>query len=266
MFLINTFYNIYQYKSLILNGIRRDIEIKYRRSYLGFLWTILNPVSQILVYFIIFSHIMKTRINNSDSEYSYAIFLCLGIIPWTFFSELLTRTTHVFIDNSHLLKKMNVPKIVFPIICLGSSFFNFLIFYSLFILFAIFTGISTLSLILNIFMPLFFLSMMGLSIGLVLALLNVFIRDIGNLVSIILQFWFWLTPIVYNINSLPEKYQYLISFNPITICVLASQSAISGDIKIDYANYSFPLFVSILFFIIGYFLYMRLAEKLSDEL
>jgi lipopolysaccharide transport system permease protein len=209
---------------------------------------------------------MKTSINNSDSEYSYAIFLCLGIIPWTFFSELLTRTTHVFIDNSHLLKKMNVPKIVFPIICLGSSFFNFLIFYSLFIVFTIFTDIGIYSLITNIFIPLFLLSMMGLSIGLVLALLNVFIRDIGNLVSIILQFWFWLTPIVYNINSLPVKYQQLIAFNPITICVLASQNVIMNDTKIGYVQYSFPLFVSVLFFIIGYFLYMRLSEKLSDEL
>ena len=100
MIFVNFLTQIYNYKSLIWNGIRRDIEIKYRRSYLGFLWTILNPVSQIFIYFIIFSQIMKSKVPGIESEYSYAIFLCLGMIPWTFFSELLTRTTNVFIDNA----------------------------------------------------------------------------------------------------------------------------------------------------------------------
>ena len=266
MIFVNFLTQIYNYKSLIWNGIRRDIEIKYRRSYLGFLWTILNPVSQIFIYFIIFSQIMKSKVPGIESEYSYAIFLCLGMIPWTFFSELLTRTTNVFIDNAHLLKKVSVPKIVFPIICLGSSIFNFLIFYTIFLFFTLFIKISTTAVLFNILVPMFFLSLWGLSIGLVLALLNVFIRDVGNALSIFLQFWFWLTPIVYNMNTIPQKYLYYLAFNPVNICILASQSVMFNDVNVEYVSFIYPSFISVFFFVIAYFLYVRLAEKLSDEL
>jgi lipopolysaccharide transport system permease protein len=257
---------IFKYKSFILHGIRRDIEVKYKRSYLGFLWTILNPVSQILIYSIIFSHLMKSKVGGFDGEYGYAIFLCLGIIPWTFFSELLLRTTNVFIDNAHLIKKVNIPKFVFPIICLGSSLFNFLVFYFLFVIFVLFMGINPINLLLNIFVPLLFLAMMGMSAGLTLALLNVFIRDVANVVSIGLQFLFWLTPIVYNLNGLPENLRGWLYFNPLSICIIASQNALSLGQPVKLSNFYYPGLVSLLFFIVSYFLYFKLVEKLADEL
>lgn len=266
MLFVNIFIQIYKYKSLIWNGIWRDIEIKYKRSYLGFLWTILNPLSQIFIYFIIFSQIMKSKIPGIESEYSYAIFLCLGMIPWTFFSELLIRTSNIFIDNAHLLKKVSVPKIVFLVICLGSSFFNFSIFYAIFLILTFFIKISTSAVLLNVFMPIFLLSLLGLSIGLVLAILNVFIRDVGNALSIFIQFWFWLTPIVYNIDIIPQKYLYYLSFNPLNNCIFAFQSVLLSGSNIKYVSFIYPSIISIFFFVIAYFLYVRLAEKISDEL
>ena len=266
MKLLDLLRQIFKYKSFIISGIRRDIEIKYKRSYLGFLWTILNPVSQIFIYSIIFSHLMKSKVGGFDGEYGYAIFLCLGIIPWTFFSELLIRTTNVFIDNAHLIKKVSIPKFVFPIICLGSSLFNFFIFYFLFVAFAIMVGINPANIILNIFIPLFFLSLMGMSIGLTLALLNVFIRDVGNVLSIGLQFLFWLTPIVYNLNALPENLRGWLYFNPLSVCIIASQNILVSGQSTNLSNFSYPALVSVAFFIASYFLYFRLIEKLADEL
>jgi lipopolysaccharide transport system permease protein len=209
---------------------------------------------------------MKSKVGGFDGEYGYAIFLCLGIIPWTFFSELLLRTTNVFIDNAHLIKKVNIPKFVFPIICLGSSLFNFFVFYFLFVIFVLFMGINPINLLLNIFVPLFFLSMMGMSAGLTLALLNVFIRDVANVVSIGLQFLFWLTPIVYNLNGLPENLRGWLYFNPLSICIIASQNALSLGQPVKLSNFYYPGLVSLLFFIVSYFLYFKLVEKLADEL
>ena len=266
MKLVDLIRQIFKYKFFIISGIRRDIEVKYKRSYLGFLWTILNPVSQILIYSIIFSHLMKSKVGGFDGEYGYAIFLCLGIIPWTFFSELLLRTTNVFIDNAHLIKKISIPKFVFPIICLGSSLFNFFVFYFLFIVFAFSVGVNPVIIILNIFVPLFFLSLMGISIGLTLALLNVFIRDVTNIVSIGLQFLFWLTPIVYNLNALPENFRGWLYLNPLSICIIASQNALVSGLSINLSSFIYPGLVSLLFFITSYFLYFRLVEKLADEL
>ncbi len=266
MKLVGLIKQIFKYKFFIVNGIRRDIEVKYKRSYLGFLWTILNPISQILIYSIIFSHLMKSKVGGFDGEYGYAIFLCLGIIPWTFFSELLLRTTNVFIDNAHLIKKVSIPKFVFPIICLGSSLFNFFVFYFLFVVFAFIVGLNPATIILNIFIQLIFLSMMGMSVGLTLALLNVFIRDIANVVTIGLQFLFWLTPIVYNLNALPENLRGWLYFNPLSICIIASQNALVSGQSINISNFYYPGLVSLVFFIISYFLYFRLVEKLADEL
>ena len=259
MKLVDLIRQIFKYKFFIISGIRRDIEVKYKRSYLGFLWTILNPVSQILIYSIIFSHLMKSKVGGFDGEYGYAIFLCLGIIPWTFFSELLLRTTNVFIDNAHLIKKISIPK-------LGSSLFNFFVFYFLFIVFAFSVGVNPVIIILNIFVPLFFLSLMGISIGLTLALLNVFIRDVTNIVSIGLQFLFWLTPIVYNLNALPENFRGWLYLNPLSICIIASQNALVSGLSINLSSFIYPGLVSLLFFITSYFLYFRLVEKLADEL
>ena len=166
---------------------------------------------------------MQTRLPGIDSPYAYSIFLMAGILPWGLFSEILARSPAMFIDNAHLIKKVSLPKLCFPFIILGNSLLNFAIIFSLFLLVLLvlgqFPGVILLAVIPVLLLQLF----LAFGISLCLAILNVFFRDVGHFFSIFLQFWFWLTPIVYSLQMIPERYQGLWQCNPMLSIIVAYQ-------------------------------------------
>src|SRR5262249_7274543 len=151
-------------------------------------------------------------------------YLMAGMLAWSLFSELVSRSLTVFVDNGNLLKKMMFPRICLPLIVSGSALVN-----NLFLLFAI---LAVFSLLVHqpswntIWLPVlrFLHVMLGVGLGLLLGVINVFIRDVGQVVPIVLQFWFWFTPIVYMPNILTGRYKDWLFLNPITPLVNAYQN------------------------------------------
>ncbi|PKA70246.1 lipopolysaccharide transport system permease protein [Pseudomonas baetica] len=214
--LLSLYRSLHTYRGFILGSVQREFQSRYRNSLFGALWPIFNPLSMIIVYTVIFSHIMRARLPGVDDGMAYSIYLCAGLLAWGLFSEITLRSQTMFLDNANLLKKISFPRFCLPVIVLLNAGINFAIIIALFLGFLLITGrwpgMALLALV-----PLVALQMMLCAgLGMVLGVLNVFFRDVGQLFAICLQFWFWLTPIVYPITILPEWLQRLLQYNPLT--------------------------------------------------
>ena len=124
---------VYANRDFIFASIRREFELKYRNSLLGALWTVLNPLAMIVIYTLVFSKIMQARLPGLEGAYAYSIYLCAGILFWGVFSEIALRAQGVFLEQAHLLKKINFPRLCLPAIVVGSGLINFLIIFALFL-------------------------------------------------------------------------------------------------------------------------------------
>lgn len=205
---------IWHYRHFILTSIKNDLRTRFARSKLGATWMILQPLAQGAIYAIVLSRVLGSRLPNTTNEYAYAIYLLAGLLGWTLFSEVITRCLTIFVDNASLLKKMVFPRICLPLIVSGSCLLNNVFLFAatvfIYVLVGDYPGLMWLWLPALTAVTLLF----ALSLGLVLGVLNVFIRDVGQVMNVIMQLWFWVTPIVYSVNIVPTGFGRVILFNP----------------------------------------------------
>jgi len=209
------FQNILHYRYFIFSSIRNELINQFARSRLGGLWIIIHPLVMVAIYAFVLSAVLSAKFDGIDNQYAYAIYLTSGILGWTLFSEVLTRCLSLFVGNADLLKKMVVPKTVLPVITAGSVVINnVLLFLAILVIFG-FLGHGPSSALLWLPLITGVLLLFALGIGLIISVLNVFIRDFAQVVPILLQFLFWFTPIVYPVVVIPESLRSFIAFNPL---------------------------------------------------
>lgn len=262
---------LWQYRAFILGSTKREFQTKYKNSLLGFAWPIISPLALILVYALVFSKVMGARLPGAAGEgsaglYSYSIYLCIGVIVWTLFSELTSRAQIVFLENANLLKKLNFPRLCLPVIVIFNAGLNFLIIFSLFTAFLLVTGNFPGIPFLAVIPLLIILIAFSIGLGMNLGVLNVFFRDIGYFYSVALQFWFWLTPIVYSVNILPEKIRFLASFNPLTNLMVAFQGIFVSHQMPDWSSLWFIGVLAVLLNINGFRLFRKHSGEMVDLL
>ena len=258
--------NIYNYRGFILESAKREIEEKYTNSVLGAFWIFINPVATIFIYTIIFSNLMRNRIEGIDSHYSYSIYLCAGILTWGLFAEITSRSQTVFIENAAIIKKVNFPKIILPALVVTRGAVNFVIIFGVFTLFLIlfgsFPGIVFLAMV-----PLLVIQMLfAIGIGMTLGVLNVFFRDVGQFYGVILQFWFWLTPIVYPVDVLPEAFRTYLAWNPMLPLVTGYQDILVRGQWPQWASVWPTAMIALLICVGGILLFRRRSGEMVDEL
>ncbi|WP_050129901.1 ABC transporter permease [Yersinia frederiksenii] len=257
---------IYRYRGFILGSVQREFQAKYQKSMLGATWLVLQPLSMILVYTLVFSKVMGARLPNVTGVFTYSIYLCIGVITWGLFAEILNRSQNMFVENAGLLKKLSFPKICLPIIIVLSAAINFLIIFLLFIIFLVLTGnfhfISFIEIIPVLIIQIFFAIGLGMSLGVI----NVFFRDVSQFVGILLQFWFWFTPIVYVMSTLPIRAQGLLRYNPMAVLVDNYQQAIINQRTPDWLSIFPVIIITVLLCILGIYLFKRHAADMVDEL
>lgn len=266
MFKNNIFHDLIEYREYILSSVKTEFYSKYKRSKFGMLWMIIHPFMQVLVYALVLSAIMKAKLIGIESQYAYAIYLISGIIGWNLFSDISSRLLTVFIDNGNLIKKVSFPRILLPAVIVGVSMVNFLLLLiSMFIIFAFLGHFSVDYLI---WMPVLVLITLinAIGIGLFFGVINIFIRDVGQIMTIILHFWFWLTPIVYSIGMLPDSYQFIFSYNPLYGLVNGYQSILAFNTAPNLQLLIYPSIVGIVLFLIAIFVFNRSNYEMSDVL
>ena len=230
--MLTVFKNLYKYRELLKTSVKKEIRGKYKNSFLGVLWSFLNPLLQIIVYAIVFQVILKNPKEN------YAIFLCCGLVPWTFFSSTITRSAFTMIENGNIIKKVYFPREILPISIVTSETVNFMISTIIILGFVIFGGLGISKFIL--FYPIVLLAqyVLLIAISLIVSSISVYVRDLQHLIGVVMQLLFYATPIVYATDTIPANLAWILKLNPMSYII-------DGYRSIFY-NQTMPNLISIL--------------------
>lgn len=256
----------WQNRQLIKDLIKRDFKLKYLGSILGSYWNFVHPIAMITIYTVIFSQLMHARIGNSQGPFSFTIYLCAGLLPWTAFSEMVTRGTVTFHENANFIKKVSFPKEILQTVVTGSSLLTLLISMSIYVV-LIHLVSSPLTWVV-VFLPFALICQILLAsgLGMILSVLNVFFRDIQQFISIFFQVWFWLTPIVYLADLIPEKFRFFLLLNPMYYIIKIYQKIFYEKVIPDSRILAMALICAIFMFISGCYTVWHFKDELVDEL
>lgn len=257
---------IWAYRGFVLGSVQREFQSKYRNSLLGAAWTVINPLAMIFVYTVIFSEVMKARLPGVDKGFAYSIYLCSGVITWSLFAEITGRAQSMFIDNANMLKKVSFPRIVLPLVTVINALLNFSIIFGLFLLFLVvsgnFPGWPVLAMLPVLMIQLLF----AIGLGMVLGVMNVFFRDVGQFFGIFVQFWFWLTPIVYPASILPDRVKVIMTLNPMYPVITAYQHIFVEQHWPQWGSLTSTMAVGLLLCWLGFKMFKRHVGEMVDEL
>ncbi|MEZ0328928.1 MAG: ABC transporter permease [Dissulfuribacterales bacterium] len=258
--------DVWAFRGFILANVKRDFHSRYRNTQFGFVWTILQPLAMIFIYTIIFAELMKPSLPGHDSKFAYSIYLCSGVLTWGFFSELLSRCVSIFVQNANLIKKISFPRLCLPIIVILSSLIHFSIVMGLFMAFLILSGNFPGLAILGFVPVLIILVGFSVGLGILLGTINVFYRDVEQTLSIVLQFWFWLTPIVYVTKTLPEFVAAVMAWNPMWPIIRAMHVIFLEARFPEWQSLIYPGILAVICLYLGIFAFRKLGGEIVDEL
>jgi lipopolysaccharide transport system permease protein len=243
---------------------KRDFTERYSGSVLGVFWTFLWPLVNIFVYLVIFSQVMGARLQGSSSTYSYGIYLVAGILPWTAFANTVSRSATVLVDKKHIISKIRVNLSSLPLYVVMSESITFLITLTIYVLFLLATGASVHKTI--FLLPAVFLvqQIFAFSLGFLIAIFHVFVRDLKEVTGIVLQIWFWFTPIVYVYDILPDFAKKLVVFNPAFLFIKSYQDIFALNRAPDFYNLLLITLFAHGLLLAGYFLFKKLEKDIRD--
>lgn len=202
--------NFKKFQPLLYELVARDVKIKYRKSALGVLWTLLNPLMMMVILSIVFSNLFRFDIEN------YSLYLLAGQIIFTFYNESTSGAMTAILGNAPLIKKVYIPKYLFVVSRIVSSSINILSSFCALILVMVFTRCELHWTIFLSIVPLIYLFIFSLGIGLILAALTVKFRDVMHLYSVFITALMYLTPVIYSISMLPDWVRFIVRLNPLT--------------------------------------------------
>ena len=253
---------LWLYRGFVFGSVKREFQLKYKNSMLGAAWTVLNPLAMIVVYTVIFSSVMHAKLPGVDNGFAYSIYLCSGVLTWGLFAEILGRGKGIFFEHANTIKKINFPRFCLPVIVVSSALLNFFIIFSLFVIFLIISG-SFPGIVFFAFFPVLLIQVLfSVGLAIIVGVLNVFFRDVGQFVDILLQFWFWLTPIVYPAAIIPDQIRSFMVYNPMMILISAYQGIFVNRVLPPWQ----PLFVLAVISIFLCFIALRLFRKRAGEM
>lgn len=258
--MLDIFKKLYNYRELLKTSVRKEIRGKYKNSFLGVIWSFLNPLLQIIVYAIIFQVILKNPQEN------YAIFLCCGLIPWTFFASTITRSAFTMIENGNIIKKVYFPREILPISVVTSETVNFMISTIIILGFVVFGGIGISAYI--VFYPIVLLAQYLLLIGisLIISSISVYVRDLQHLIGVAMQLLFYATPIVYSVDTIPENLRWILQLNPMTYIINAYRDIFYNQTMIEIKPLLILIAISVVLCVVAYMIFNKLQKGFAEQL
>lgn len=237
--------NLYNFRNLIIELVKRDIKKKYRRSMLGYLWSMLNPLLMMLITAMVFSNLFRFDIPN------YPLYLLTGQIIFTFYSEATNFAMSSILENGSLLKKVYVPKYLFPLSRVISSSVNVCFTLPAMLAIMVYTNAEFHLKLLLCIVPLALLMIFSLGVGLLLAAFAVYFRDIFHLYGVLLTALNYATPIFYPTKIIPPEYQCFFAYNPLTYFLEFFRDIVYGNVLPTLELVGMCVFLSVVSLIIG---------------
>jgi len=257
---MHLFYTLFSHREILKNLVLRNLRVRYKGSILGFIWAFLNPLLMMLILYIVFTKIMKMRIPQ------YPLFLLSALLPWTFFASSLTDSAHSIIDNANLVKKVSFPRAILPISYVSSNFINLLFGFSIAVPVLIIFRIQYLKFI--YFLPLILIIHFIFTAGLALFFScgNVYFRDVGHILNIMLIFWFYLTPVFYPVEMIPPKFYHIYLLNPMALIITMYRNVLFEGKPPGLMCITVAIITAIITLTSGYLIFKRYEPSFAKEI
>lgn len=255
----NTFREIWEYRTMIASLVRKDLRGRYQASVLGFLWTFIVPLCQLLVYTLVFSVIIRSTVEK------FYLYLFVALIPWNFFSACLTGGASCVLQQQSLVNKIYFPREVVPIAYVTGAFVNMLYCEIVVILVALFSGVafSPLGLLcLPLVMAVEYI--LALGITLIISALDVYFRDLEHILGIVSMAWMFLTPIMYDMSIIPDRLRPVFMLNPMTSIVMAYRDILYSGSVPNLGTLGIAAGMGLFFCVVGFLVFGKLKRRFSE--
>lgn len=257
---MNIFKKIYNYRELLKTNVKKEIRGRYKNSFLGVLWSFLNPLLQLLVYSVIFGALL------AGGDKTYPIYICVALIPWTYFTTAITQAAFTIIGNGDIIKKVYFPREILPISVVTSGAVNFVISTLIILAFVIFSGVGLSWYILLYPFILLIQYVLLLGIGFIVSSVTVYFRDLEHIIGVVLMAAFYATPIVYKLEQLPHTLQILVNLNPMTHLINAYRDIFYYHQMPNMEILVTLLGISLALTVVGYFIFKKLQKGFAEQL
>lgn len=257
---MNIFKKIYNYRELLKTNVKKEIRGRYKNSFLGVLWSFLNPLLQLLVYSVIFGALL------AGGDKTYPIYICVALIPWTYFTTAITQAAFTVIGNADIIKKVYFPREILPVSVVTSGAVNFIISTIIILAFVIFSGVGLSWYILLYPFILLIQYVLLLGIGFIVSSVTVYFRDLEHIIGVVLMAAFYATPIVYKLEQLPHTLQILVNLNPMTHLINAYRDIFYYHQMPNMEILVTLLGISLALTVVGYFIFKKLQKGFAEQL
>lgn len=254
------FSTLRNYKELIYFLVHKDLRIKYRNSFFGFFWTLLEPLGLMVIYTIVFSMIIRFKVDN------YPLFILSGLMPWMFLANSLRKGSKSLTVNASLIKKIYFPRQIFPISNVLVNLIHFIPALVLVILLALFTQSGDLPFMRMLTLPLIIAiqSLFVLGMTIVLSVLNVFYKDVEIILTVVLRGWMYLSPIIYPLDLVPEEYASWYLMNPMAVIITLYRWVFYYDMLVPLPYMAYVVVLAITAFFISWKLFDRMSRRVGE--
>ena len=259
--LMSTIKELYAYRQMIFSLVKKDLRGRYKGSVLGFLWTFINPLFQLIVYTIVFSKILRNDIPR------YYLYLFVALIPWIFFSSSITVGAASIVAQKDLVKKIYFPRMVIPISYVTSCFVNMLLCFIVIFAVIIVTG-AGINFLAVLTLPVIMIVeyIFALGMAMIASAVTVYFRDLEHILGIVAMAWMYLTPVVYSKSIVPEKYLPLFNLNPMTHIIDCYRTVLYEKQIPDLSALLWAAGLGVFFLIFGAFVFNKLQRHFAEEL
>lgn len=255
---------LWQRRELLWSMIGRNIRSQYKQSILGYAWVFVNPFMQMLVLTFVFSTIL--RIGRDVIPYPFPLFLFVALLPWMFFSSAVASATDSITGSASLVTKVYFPREILVAATVFSKIVDLL--FGLLILLGLMVFYSEYPSWTVVWVPAIFAMQLMFTVGLSLPLaaLNLFFHDVRYLVGVILMIWFYITPVIYPVDIVPERYKILFELNPLSLVVNAYRRVLLDGTSLDMGRFLVGMGAALLTFLLGYYLFKRMEAGFADRI
>ena len=252
--------NLYSYREFLKTSVLKEFRGKYKKSFLGVIWSFINPLLQLLIYSLVFSFIMRSNVEH------YTVFLVVALIPWTFFSTTINQGVGCIVQNEGIIKKVYFPREILPVSVVTSNLLNFCISCLIILGALLISGIGISWHI--VFLPIVVLIQYIFTLGIVLFVssITVYIRDLEYFINVLIMLWFYLNPIVYSVDIIPDKYLPIFNLNPMLHILNGYRDILYYQHVPNLVNLLILAMASLVIFIVGYRAFKKFEKRFAEEL
>lgn len=255
------FKELYAYREMIRSLVRRDLTGKYKNSVLGFLWTFVDPLLQLLVYTMVFTYILPMNIEN------FYIHLFVALIPWNFYAGCLTGGSAAIINQQDMVKKIYFPREVLPIAYVTGQFVNMVLSFLVVFFVLIVSGVG-ISVKAVVYLPFVMVIeyILGVGITLLTSSITVYLRDMQQILGVLSMALMYLSPVIYSVDMVPEGMRKFYFVNPMSSIIVAYRDILYYKEVPQMGNLCLALLLSLIVLTVGYFVFKTLKKRFVEEL